>query len=151
MEFPRIPTPPGPPVRPPTAAPLEARRGVAGRLDAVTGKEHAIQGFVEIVGAGEALLDVSFPVWFLEKPTFTFGGEMGPDQVLTPGQYPTLSILVHRWNMREYSNSVSYFAGATLIVVATGSATQSLIGHWQAQGRALRNPTGEVVTVDGVI
>lgn len=151
MEFPRLPSPPPRRVRPPTGAPFEARRGTTNRLDDVTGKIHSIQGFVNIVGAGEAILDVNFPVWFLEKPLFTFGGEMAPGEVLTAGQYPMISMIVHSWVMKDYPNNVSYFAGAHLIVVTTGSATQRLIGHWQAQAKALRNPGGETVTVDGAI
>lgn len=150
MEFPRLPAPP-PRRRPPTAAPFEARRGAANRLDAATGKLHSIQGFIEISGSGEALLDVNFPVWFLERPTFTYGGEMAADQVLVAGQYPMLSVLVHRWLKKDYPNGVSYFAGATLIIVTTGPAEQRLLGHWQAQGKALRNPTGETITADGTI
>lgn len=151
MEFPRIPTFQPAKPRPPTVAPLEERRGTANRLDAITGKLHSVQGFIEIIGSGEALLDVNFPVWFMDKPTFTFGGEMAPDQVLTTGQYPMLSVLVHRWRMKDYPNGVSYYAGATLIIVTTGTDDQKLLGHWQAQGKALRNPTGETVTADGVI
>lgn len=151
MEFPRIPPAPALKARPPTAAPFEARRGAAERMDSATGRVHSIQGFMEIVGSGEALLDVNFPVWFLEKPTFTFGGEMAVDQVLTVGAYPMLSVIVHRWRMKDFPNGVSYFAGATLIVVTTGTPEQKLIGHWEAQGKALRNPSGETVTADGPI
>lgn len=149
--FPALPTPPLPARRPPTGAPLEARRGAANRLDSITGKLHCIQGFIEIIGSGEALLDVNFPVWFLEHPNFTFGGEMAPNQILTAGQYPMLSILVHRWAMREFPAGVSYYSGATLIVVSSGADDQRLIGHWRAEGKALRNPGGETLTVDARI
>lgn len=149
--FPSLPSPPPARRRPPTSAPLEARRGAARRLEDLVGRFHTIEGFIDLNGAGEALLDVNFPVWFLEKPLFTFGGELAVDQVLTAGQFPTLSMLVQRWQMKDYPNNVSYFAGATLAIVITGPATQRLIGHWQVQAKALRNPSGETVTVDGPI
>lgn len=152
--FPPLPTPP-PPRRPPTTAPLEARRGTATRLDSVTGKVHRIQGFFNLTlqgdGGGEAVLDVNFPVWFLERPLFTSGFEMGPDQVLTAGKYPTLSVGVHRWAMKDYPGGVSYFAGATLVMVAGGVDKQVMLVHWQVEGKALRNPSGETTTADGTI
>lgn len=151
MEFPRLPQLPSAKPRPPAPITFEARRGTANRLDAITGKLHSVQGFIDIIGSGEAILDVNFPVWFLEKPTFTFGAEMAPDQVLTTGQYPMVSIIVHRWAMKDFPQGVSYFAGATLIIVTTGTDEQKLIGHWQAQGKALRNPGGETITADGTI
>lgn len=148
--FPPLPATP-PPRRRPTTNPLEARRGAANRLDSITGKVHSIEGFFDIEGAGEAILEIKFPVWFIEKPTFGFGGEMAPGQVLVTGAYPMLSVLVHHWLMHDYPGGVSYFAGAVLIIVTTGPDDQRLVGHWRARGRALRNPGGETLTVDAPI
>jgi hypothetical protein len=120
-------------------------------MGAVTAKVHSIQGFFDVVGSGEALLDVPFPVWFMERPLFTFGGEMAPDQVLTTGAYPTLSVLVHRWRMKDHPGAKSYFTGATFIVVSGGADDQKLLVHWQMQGTALRNPGGETLTVEQTI
>lgn len=151
MEFPKLPAPPTPRTRPPTVAPLEARRGAANRLESITGKVHSIQGWFTLKGSGEALLDVSFPVWFLERPLFTFGAEMAADQVLTVGSYPTISVIVHRWAMKDFPGGVSYWKGATLIAVSGGSDEQALLVHWQVQGKALRNPSGQTLTADGTI
>lgn len=155
LQFPSLPTPPPPPSRPPTPAPLEARRGVTSRLDAITGKVHRIQGFFTLTlqgdGGGEATHDVNFPVWFLERPLFTFGFEMATDQVLTAGKYPTLSLGVLRWAKKDYPAGVSYFSGATLVVVAGGVDGQVMLVHWQVEGKALRNPSGETTTADGTI
>lgn len=152
MDFPRVPTPPPPARRPPpTGAPLEARRGATGRLDSLTGRVHTVQGFFDLDGAGEALLDVNFPVWFMERPLFTFGAEMRAGNALSVGAYPTISVLVLRWSMKDYPGGVSYFAGATLVVVADGTADQSMLVHWRVEGKALRNPTGETFTADGAI
>lgn len=154
--FPPVPAPPpSSSRRPPTIAPLEARRGAADRLDAITGKVHRIQGFFSLTlagdGGGEAVHDVTFPVWFLERPLFTYGFEMGPDTVLVTGKYPSLSLGVHRWTMKDYPGGVSYFSGATLVVVAGGVDAQVMLVHWQVEGKALRNPTGETLTADGTI
>lgn len=151
MQFPRIPQAPTPKPRPPTVAPLEARRGAAARLDSLSGKVHTIMGFFDLINAGEALIDVNFPVWFLQRPLVHFGAEMAEGQVLTAGAYPTISLVVHRWTMKDYPNNVSYFAGATLVAVSTGVDDQRLIVHWSATGVALRNPGGETLTVDGAI
>jgi hypothetical protein len=155
LTFPPLPTPPPAPVRPPTVAPLEARRGTAARLDSITGKVHRIQGLFTVTltgdGGGEATHDVNFPVWFIEHPHFTFGFEMAADQVLTAGKYPTLSLGVLRWAMKPYPAGVSYYIGATLVVVVGGVDKQVQLVHWQVEGKALRNPTGETTTADGTI
>lgn len=152
MEFPTIPTPPSPSRRPPpTGAPLEARRGATNRVDSLTGRVHTIQGFFDVDGAGEALLDVNFPVWFMERPLFTFGAEMRDGNALETGKYPTISVVVLRWAFKDFPDGVSYFAGATLVVVALGTDAQSMLVHWQVEGKALRNPTGETFTTDGAI
>lgn len=149
--FPTLPSPPLPSRRPPTAAPLEARRGVATRLDSITGRVYSIEGTFRLEGAGEALIDVTFPVWFIERPFPGFGAEMAPNQVLVAGKYPTVSVVVHRWRMKDYPHGVSYYAGATLVVVSGGAEGQTMLVHWSMTAKALRNPSGETLTTDAAI
>lgn len=98
-----------------------------------------MSGFVEVAGAGEGLVDINFPVWFLEVPVMSFGGELGPNEVLVDGSFPTLNVMVKSW-VRTAKNGTDYYTGATLIIVTTGSVAQRATAHWQGEGRALVNP-----------
>lgn len=148
--FPPIPQPRGI-VRPPTSAPFDQRRGVINRVESMSGKVHRVQGFFKLTGAGEKAVDVVFPVWFIENPIATFGGELAPNEFPDAGYYPTVSVVVLAWQMEVKSEERSYFAGATLGAVTTGKAGQVLIVHWQMEGKALRNPVGDAGGDDGVI
>lgn len=141
-QMPPIPTPPAA-VRPPTQAPLEDRRGTVNRVESMSGRDHFVQGHLTLAGAGEASIEVRFPVWFIEKPIFTFGGELAEGESPTQTKYPTISAVVLRWILQEYPGDIHYWSGAILGAVSTGIPEQNLVLHWQFQGRALRNPTSD--------
>ena len=134
----------------PISAALEQRRGVTERARSMQGRVHRVVGFFQSAGPGEGLVDVDFPVWFQEVPALSFGGELGANQVLVDGNFPTLSVLVKSWKLRQQAER-NYYAGATLIVVTTGSAEQVLKVHWQVEGKALVNPTISTGSTDDVI
>lgn len=127
------------PLNRPINSVLEGRRGEVERQRSVQGGSHRISGFVEVAGAGEVLADVNFPVWFIERPSMSFGGELGPNEPLEVENYPTVSVMVKSWAKRQKAGA-DYFTGATLIVVTSGPEKQRVIAHWQMEGRALVNP-----------
>lgn len=143
--FDQMPPIPQAPVqlRAPTQATLEDRRGTVNRVESMSGRPHRVQGHFTMNGAGEASIEVRFPVWFIEKPIFTFGGEMVEGESPTQTQYPTISVVVHRWILQEYPGDIHYFSGAILGPVSTGTEAQKLLVHWQCEGKALRNPTSD--------
>lgn len=119
--------------------PLEARRGRVERSKSAQGRVHAVDGFVQTLGAGETTVDIEFPVSFIERPCFTFGGELGENEVLEDGNFPTISLVVKNWKLATRGGA-DYYVGATLIVVSTGTTTQKMIAHWKMEAVALTNP-----------
>lgn len=139
-------------MRPPTQAPLEDRRGVIERIEGMAGRVHRVQGHFSKKGAGEASIEVRFPVWFIEKPIFTFGGELAENTSPTTRKFPTISVIVLNWILQEYPGDINYYIGAILGPVSTGTSDQEIIVHWQFEGKALRNPTSDSGgTTDGTI
>lgn len=153
MRFPSLPPLPSASLRTPmpTASPLESRRAAVGRIDAMGAKVHRVQGFLTVDGAGEAAVEVAFPVWFIERPLCTFGGEMAENESPEAGGFPTVSVVVLAWAFQDYPGGVRYYSGARLAVVTTGRDGHQMLVHWQAEGKALRNPVGDTGTTDSTI
>jgi hypothetical protein len=149
------PTPPPPPSQVPaipSGAPLEQRRGIVENTQAFQARVHWVTGTVPAVGAGNATKEISFPVWFLDRPAFLTGWQLDDGQTLEPNNFPRVSIGVAQWTLHTPAPHVSYYVGAVLAVsVTAGRADQKLIVHYQVQGMALRSPkadaTGSVDTV----
>jgi len=121
--------------------PFEQRRGQVERGRSVEGRIHKVFITINLIGSGEVLADVNFPVWFQEKPAVSSGGEMAENEVIVDTQFPTISVIVKSW-VKQKRDLAEYFTGATLIVVTSGVPGQKMIAHFQAEGKALRNPLG---------
>jgi hypothetical protein len=122
---------------------LEVRRGEVDRQASAEAQYFKVSGEIEMNGSGEAVIAVSFPVYFVDKPSFSFGAELGAGEPLTAGQLPTGHLVVAQWGERQRDNGSIVYAGATFAVVTTGPATQTLILHWHMEGVGLRGPTPE--------
>ena len=133
----------------------ERRRGDLVRAQNTEGTTHVIPGFRELLGAGESLVDVKFPVAFIQMPVFVYGAALAPGSELIDGSYPVVSAVVAYWDVsqpdKESNNSVSrqYFTGAQVAVTTSGPETQRLIMNWQFSGLALTNPVGSQRTIPG--
>lgn len=103
----------------------------------------SVDGFFLTDGAGEAIQVVNFPVRFIERPNFVFGGEHHLDTSGVDGQLPTVSCVINSWitDPPVLTTARLHFIGANLLVVTTGPAAQRIWIHWRATGRALTNPT----------
>lgn len=132
---------------------------IAGRsvnpLQGFQGRQLEVVGLIEIVGAGEATVDVSFPVRFVEHPSFSFGGEMVENSAITAGQHPTISIMVLRWMTEEATPGTleqdqQIFVGASLIIVTTGIPDQRQRAHFQVRGRGIVSPVGAADTTEAL-
>lgn len=128
---------------------LEQRRAEVERVNAMLIKPNHVAGFTEISFSvnedeiegspvsQELLVDVTFPVWFVDKPSMSFGAELVRDLV-EAGKYPTISVVVVRWRKeKEVRVGGGYFVGATLAIVASGRSGEQMIVHWQAEGKAV--------------
>lgn len=94
-----------------------------------------LQGEIEVKGAGELLLPVAFPQHFVQKPSWSFAGELAPNEVLEAGNYPTVSLVIKSWVIRQ-----GLYVGAQVVIVTGGPARQVMRVHWQAEGVAITNP-----------
>jgi len=117
----------------------EDRRGEIGRGAAFHAGRHELEGFIETTGAGEVLVDVHFPVRFMEKPNMTFGGELTPNQGAVLGNFPTVSVVVVTWD-REDQVGGFYYNGCSLGIVTSGPTDMRMFVHWKASGKAFVNP-----------
>lgn len=110
--------------------------------------EHVFKGGVKVVGIGEALAEVKFPVFFLERPTFTYGAELAEGSVLIPTEYPTLSALAYDWDIADPDKELfgqsmrRWYRGVSLAIVTTGPVGTDMYVHYQFTGRAITNPVG---------
>lgn len=100
-----------------------------------------LSGLFMFQGNGEGRKEVQFPVKFIEKPVFYFGGELGPNQSIVDGYFPTVSVVVGAWQTLKRPPVTNLYYGCTLIVVVTGHADQKLVIHWHVEGKALSDPS----------
>lgn len=119
--------------------PIEARRGLIEQGKNAQAQIFQVYGRVELVGAGEITFDANFPVWFLEPPQISCGGELGGNQAIEAGDFPTVNIMVRSWVMKRRAGH-TYYVGAQFIAVVSGPGTMIIIGHWQCEGTGLTNP-----------
>lgn len=132
--------------------PFEYRRGEVERIIADQIAPTRVSGFELIQGAGEVAFDVHFPIWFVEKPAMSFGGELDDTQPLTEKKYPTVSVVVFRWEKKLTDRpGGGYFTGATLAVVTTGPNDLNMTVHWQAEGKAMTNPAQPDLSLGGAL
>lgn len=124
---------------------MEDRRAEVGRIEAMSGQEIRTFGFVEVEGSGELVFDVVFPVRYLERPFFSFGAELMPNQGIVTGSYPTVSQIVKSWTKFVAADGVTeYYTGATIVAVLMGHAEIRSILHWQVLAMAIMNPNNDV-------
>jgi hypothetical protein len=120
-------------------SPFENRRAEVDRQDAMGISNHRISGFLTVLGAGEVAVDVPFPLWFVEKPAFSFGGELAEGHSAEALNMPTVSCVVLRW-ATQTREMATYWTGANLAVVTTGKEDHSMVVHWHMEGKAFVNP-----------
>lgn len=120
-------------------SPFESRRSDIDRQDASSVGNHRITGFLTVINAGEVAVDVIFPLWFVEKPAFSFGAELAEGFSAVALNMPTVSCVVLRW-AKELRDMATYWTGATLAVVTTGAEDHQMVIHWHMEGKAFVNP-----------
>lgn len=145
------------PPRAPVFSALERRRADLGRVDDFVIKTTRVTGFVLTEGAGEAAHDVEFPVTFTERPSMSFGGELADNQFVEDLAFPTVSVVVISW-IKSMTGRVGggldapgWFVGASLAIVTSGKTDQRMWVHWQAEGKALRDPVNQLGDTDEVL
>lgn len=118
------------------------RHREADRIEEFLTKNTSVFGRVLVKGAGEVVVTVDFPIWFIERPNFSFGGELAEGDFIKEKSFPTVSGVIEEWVMKkEQRLGGGYFTGAKIIVVTTGKIDQNVWLHWRFEGKALSNPT----------
>jgi hypothetical protein len=116
----------------------------ANRVNEFTVKHQTVNGKFIQGGVGESSNDILFPVKFLEKPYFSFGGELTKDSSPTATMFPTISVVVLDWNFEQTDTGKivkRLYVGATLGVVTTG-VNEKMTVHWRFEGSGIVNPFG---------
>jgi hypothetical protein len=115
------------------------------RVETFTVKNQIINGEFIQAGVGESSNLILFPVRFIEKPHFSFGGELTVDSSPTDTFFPTISVVVLSWEIEQPEmitdqNALKrYYVGATLGVVTSGVAEKMNV-HWRFEGKGIVNP-----------
>ena len=120
---------------------LEWRRYDLERADAMTAKYSVVQGAVYIAGVGEALASVAFPLYFYERPIFTFGHELADNTWPVAGQFPVVSASVAQWDIKTRPDTKQHWVGAELAICLTGPTDMRSHLHFRFSGHGFRNPT----------
>lgn len=120
---------------------FERRRGDVNRAESATIKPVRVAGFELTEGRGELTIDVEFPVWFTERPAMSFGGELDENDFVETGSYPSVSVVVIAFTRAQTERvGGGWYTGASLALVVGGKQAQRIWVHWQAEGKALKNP-----------
>lgn len=122
--------------------PFETRRSTVNRINSLGVKLHEYSVETLITGVGEVPMLIAFPVYFVERPSFTFGLAMDDNSAVVAGNFPTYSITVTAWDkLQKQGDNVGWFyRGAALVAVLTGDITQRAWATTTFTGKALRNP-----------
>lgn len=129
---------------------IDRRRADLERADLMTIGLTRVTGFVDIQGAGEVAVEIEFPVWFTEKPSASFGGELAEGHSAEATNFPTISIVILRW-ITATRGLGTYYSGAVLGVVTTGVSDHGMIAHYQLEGKAMQNPVAPTGQADEAI
>ena len=99
-----------------------------------------VGGKIKINNAGEAYIEIEFPVYFTDIPSVSFGYEINDVKSIAKGSAPTVTAEIYEWETYERPPSSRFYTGAKMVVVSTGPPLIKFIVHWQATGIAFTNP-----------
>jgi hypothetical protein len=124
----------------PVQAALAAAQASNDQVDDIGGGVFRLCGFLEFDGAGELLVSVVFPITFIDKPVFVFGGELRENSPFHNGRFPTISGIVKDWKFTtKVDTGQRQYTGCSFAIVATGHPDQQVIFHYMLEGPAFRN------------
>lgn len=102
------------------------------------------QGTVDLEGVGESIVDIAFPIKFLEPPIFAPGLELRGSVSLAAGSFPIWAATIANWFTENLSSSVLYVGAAVAVVVL--DAPRSKL-HYSFSGRSYRTPVDSSTNV----
>lgn len=127
---------------------LRAHRAYIETLAEQSVRDGSAVGFIQIDGVGESVVEVTFPIKFLEKPSFTAGLELGENTWLRWGGFPQWSATVGSW-ITEPADGGPLYVGALLGVLTSGT-TKSVL-HYRFEAQSFTNPVGASYAVGATL
>lgn len=108
----------------------------------------AVVGFCEIEGEGESIIQIPFPLQFIEKPIFTAGLELPANISFKWGEFPFWSATVGSWVTAPAENEPLY-VGATVGALVLGPPRSIL--HYRFEAQSFTNPTTTSITMGTIL
>lgn len=97
-----------------------------------------VTGTVMLTGRGQGIVDINFPITFVEKPNVSFGYEL--EQGYQSELVPSCAGVVNSWVMDSTKSDSIRISGCSLgCVVSAAPGTVSYL-HFNFYGKAYRNP-----------
>lgn len=139
--------PPG--IQYPDTLGLESRRSEVEKIQESFVRVNRIQGWIKVSGVGELVVPITWPVWFIERPSFNPGYELDEASPLDTGDFPQWSFTVSAWEKTTAGEIGEYWVGADLALVISGNPEQIGWVHWAMEGKALNALGTEAAGDDG--
>ena len=125
----------------------QQRRSRQEGIESVRPSHVLLTGEFRFIGAGEGIVEVTFPEPFAEKPITTFGFEFHSDVVneipdtVVYGNFPqvTLGVAAYKVNTNltpGINPTRVFYTGMHVMIKTTGNRNQKLIIGWHAHGNA---------------
>lgn len=118
---------------------IEQRRGQVERGRQSQGGLFRLSYTFNVTGAGEAEREINFPVWFVNPPALSHGGEVEATTVLESGNFPWSSVMACGYST-QLRAGVTYYVGCRVLLVMGGTPEQKGTLHFHVEGQALQGP-----------
>lgn len=127
------------------------RRNYVEHLDEQSVRNGGVEGEVEISDQGESMVEIFFPIEFLEKPNFGHGLELAPNQSPERGRFPLYGATVFSWKTKRGTNGRITWVGAQVGVSVLAINGLKMILHYSFRGQSFTNPSSSTASVTGTL
>jgi hypothetical protein len=123
---------------------VESRRAYVETQSQLLVRDGVAQGTVAIEGSGEAVVEITFPIKFIDAPIFNAGLELSGNASLESGKFPVWSATVASWHTETVATNTLY-VGATVGIVTFNAPRSNL--HYSFAGRSYTTPVDSSTAV----
>lgn len=116
---------------------IETRRSEVEKTVETFIKVNRLAGWIKVAGTGELTYEITFPMYYIERPSFSQGYELDPASPLEAGNFPSYFVTVSSWQKATAGEIGEYWTGMTLAIVINGAVDQIGFVHWQVEGKAM--------------
>lgn len=115
----------------------ETRRSEVEKIQESFVRVNKVSGRIKLIGIGQLVVPIDWPVWFIEWPNFCPGYELDEASPLDTSNFPTWSVTVSAWEKQTAGELGEYWIGANLAIVINGNPDQIGWVHWAMEGKAM--------------